>query len=308
MIKKLLYTTALAFSIGLSAFAQIPNSGFENWGAPFSQPQEPTGWLTANLFASPLLTFPNPNPNTASVTQATGVDKHSGTYAAKIVTVKLSYNPDPVNIPDTLGALATGSANLSLQINNGFAYTARPNQLDFFAKYTPSGVDTAFAYVELTKWNGTSRDLVADGALAFGASSAYLAKTINMVYYLSSFPDTCTIVFSSSSQVAPKLGSALYVDELSFTGWNSVNDNNPLAAFVKAYPNPANNNFTIDTELEDAKTVVIYDMLGNVVEKFELQNKIVVIDTRKFAPGMYLYTLFNEKNQSMFTDQLSIVH
>lgn len=306
MIKKLLATTLTIAGFFSAAEAQIPNPGFETWGSTFSQPQEPTGWMSGNLFASPLLTFPNPNPNPTSVTKETGAGAYN-TSSAKITTIVLQYNPDPTSIPDTLGILAIGSANLSLQITQGFPYTARPNQLNFFAKYSPSGVDTAYAYIELTRWNGTSKDLIADGSVMIQSTSSYLQKTINLTYYNSNFPDTCFIAFSSSSDVAPKLGSTLWVDDLSFSGWNSVNDNNPLAEFVKAYPNPAKDNFYLEVDIADAKEVQVFDMIGNYVCSYTLINQQTSIPVSALSNGFYLYSIIDEKGNVMLTDKFSVV-
>src|SRR3989344_8057377 len=119
-MKKQLLSIFSILTIG-SAFAQIPNNGFESWGSSMGEPAQPLSYVSENVIV--ISFFPG---NTASVTQATGVDAFAGTYAAKITTVKVNNNPAPTTIPDTIGLLMLGQVSLSpVALKSGVGWTTR---------------------------------------------------------------------------------------------------------------------------------------------------------------------------------------
>lgn len=297
MKKQLLLTAVLALAFSANSFAQL-NAGFEAWSSPFQQPKEPNNWITANTFASPLLTFPNPNPNPTSAFRDS-TPAYAGVYSMKLVTIDLAYNPDTNTIPDRLGVAVQGSITVtpSFTIKDRIPFTGRPSNVAFAAKYTPVSTDSAFCFFELTKWNTSlmQRDTIAWGFWYTNTTTtSYQVYNITPFYnplLPNAFPDSMYLSFSSSSFWFAQAGSALYADGINLTGWNSTNDEESLSDFVKVYPNPVTESVTISAELESAKQVILYDGLGRKIGMYALKDQKVIINTTEFPEGSYFYSL-----------------
>jgi len=66
--------------------------------------------------------------------------------------------------------------------------------------------------------------------------------------------------------------------------FTSVND--PiLGQAIQVYPNPANEVFTIDSDLEDEFSVVIFNVMGKQIEEITLNERS--IDVSGLPVGMY---------------------
>jgi hypothetical protein len=295
MIKKLLLSAAM-IATAMYAVAQT-NAGFEQWSSSTGQPIEPNGWITANLFASPLLTFPSPNPNDTSAFRIGTPNQAIGTYSAKIETVVLVYNPDPSTIPDTLGVCILGTVQTTpnLVVIDRVPYTARPANLHYKFKYVPNGNDTGYCYVELSKWNGSTRDIIADGYVAhFGSTTSWTDQLQSLTYYMAGFPDSLSIAFSSSG-LAPRVGSAMWLDDLYFMGWNSVEDVYAGSTYLTAYPNPATDMITIGCTLDNAVSLNVYDCIGRTVGTYTLSNKKYILNTAEWKAGNYYYSVVDKE-------------
>lgn len=296
-MKKILLTVFTLTGILTTSVAQI-NGGFETWGATAQQPEEPTGWITANLFASPLITFPNPNPNPTSATKLLPPNAYMGNFSMKMVTVVLVQNPDPQNIPDTLGAAITGSVVISLPnftMYDRVPYTARPATLFFNAKYMPNGVDTASVYMELTKWNGASRDIIQSVWVPIIPSTTWNNYVIplNTSYLLATIPDSMSVGVTASSYYAPRPGSEVHIDNIGFNGWVGMNDQLTESP-VTVYPNPTAGSLSIDASAlgADLLSLEIYDLNGKLVMMHDMRNaSALTIDVNALAAGTYTYLL-----------------
>ncbi len=308
-MKKQVLSVIAASALALTASAQlyIPNDGMETWGTQFGEDQQPTNWVSYNVFT---ISFIDPgNVNPTSVTQATGADAYQGTYAAKITTVDLGDNPDAATIPNRAGILMVGAVSISSPyLRPGYQFTARPQTFEYYAKYTPSGVDTGFCLVALTKWNGTSRDTVAWGYSAHAAAtSAYSLYTIGLIYNASqtnTFPDTAAIIFSSSSS-APQAGSSLWVDALAFSGNVGVEEAQQNNG-VSVYPNPSSSVTYFDVVSGEASTVAVYDMTGREVSRTRIYGKKGAVDTNTLAEGMYTYSILSTDGEPMSRGTFSV--
>ncbi|MDQ3111484.1 MAG: T9SS type A sorting domain-containing protein [Bacteroidota bacterium] len=310
MKKQVLSLFAVA-ALTLTASAQaIPNSGFETWGSSVGEDQQPTGWVSYNVFTAALIDPGNTNPT--SVTQAPTPDNYQGTYSAKITTITLVTNPASPDIPNTGGFLMLGNVSfVSPYIFAGDNFTSRPTTFTYAAKYTPVGNDTAFALVFLTKWNTTtmSRDTVAAGVDYLPlAVSAYTVRNINMLFDAAlnnTIPDTAQILFSSSSSFAPQPGSALWVDALSFSGYNGINES-LLNNGVEVYPNPSSNVTNFDVISEEAYQVVVFDMTGREVNRLMITNKNAKLNSYLMAAGVYTYSVINAENEVLSRGKFSV--
>ncbi|HET6989780.1 MAG TPA: T9SS type A sorting domain-containing protein [Bacteroidia bacterium] len=309
MKKTLLSIFAIA-ALAISASAQlyIPNSGMETWASSVGEDQQPTGWVSYNVFTAPILDPSNTNPT--SVTQAPSPNNYQGTYSAKIVTIDLVTNPSSTTIPNRGGFLMAGSISfVSPYLYSGYQFTSRPTTFSYAAKYTPSGVDTAMCLVALTHWNGTSRDTV---AAAFDylpvAIGSYQVRTVNLIYNVAlnnTFPDTAIIYFSASSLIAPQAGSALWVDALSLSGYNGVNENS-LSAGVDVYPNPSSTITNFDVVSADAYEVVIYDMTGREVNRTAIHNKTAQVPSYDMTQGIYTYSIVTKENNVLSRGKFAV--
>src|ERR1035437_9487781 len=188
MKKIIIISAVLALAI-FNCEAQ-PNPGFENWSTVYNI-EEPDNWQTMNIMS---LVCP---PDALTAFKATGVDKHSGNYALKLITVYSSNNPIPQYLRDTAGYLFTGKVNLSPPaLKYGYAFTDRPEKMDFYAKYHPVGGNTAQAGVLLSKWNGVKQDTIGIGSVKIPAAAAYTLFQIYISYSSTVLPDTAVIFFS----------------------------------------------------------------------------------------------------------------
>ena len=75
-------------------------------------------------------------------------------------------------------------------------------------------------------------------------------------------------------------------------------ENQPIAsntAVIKLgqnYPNPATNKTVIDVSFASSEaTLIVYNVLGKVVEEITVVDKKIVLDVTNYPEGVYLYTL-----------------
>lgn len=192
-MKKKTTTIIILFLTILNCIAQ-PNPGFENWHSEGFY-EVPDDWQTGNILSN---TSP---PNPLFAFKATGIDKHSGTYALKIKTAFVNNNPAPDIISDTVGFVFTGKILVSpVSMKFGFPYTGRPEKFGFWSKYNPVGNDTGDARVILMRWNGITRDTIAFGETNINSTPSYTFFQFNLDYCSTLIPDSLAIVFSSSKK------------------------------------------------------------------------------------------------------------
>jgi hypothetical protein len=292
-------------------YAQIPNSGMETWGtAGFFEPEGPLSYVSANVFASPLVSTLNP----VSVSKGTGADAYSGSFSAKITTVKLVSNPASGSIPDTVGILLLGSVSLasSPPLKSGTSWTERLTSINFHYKYSPVGNDNGAMMAYLTKWNGISRDTIATAAYPITSAASSFTLANGPFVYNNSFPSNATpdslhVYFLSSarpwlnSSLVPnpaKIGSALWIDEAAAIGLNEKYD---LMTKVSVYPNPANEFIHFKSENTNAKTVEIVDLNGKLVASEEFKDKALMFSTDNLTNGLFIY-LIKDKNKALISE------
>jgi hypothetical protein len=301
-----------------TAFAQIPNSGMETWGSMgLGDPNQPTGYVSANYFKSFLVNSSNPT----SVFEATGTDAYAGTKAAKITTVKLISNPASATIPDTVGVLMIGTVSLSSSppLKSGTPWTTRLNSVDFYFKYTPVNNDNGAMMAYLTKWNGTSRDTLATaGYPIVGAVSSYTSASGPFVYNSlfpgTTMPDSLHVYFLSSARPwldnpsvpnPAQVGSELWVDEISATTVG-LKETIKLGTQAKVYPNPSTNYFNISVANEDAVIAEIFDVTGKKITSATMNDSKVRINTENLNEGLYIYSVKDKNNKVIATGKINV--
>jgi hypothetical protein len=306
-MKKQVLSLFAIVALAVTAYAQ-PNAGFETWSSSLGEDIQPTGWVSYNVFTAALIDPGNTNPT--SVTQAPSPNNYQGTYSAKITTIDLVTNPNSATIPNRGSYLMAGSVSFtSPYLHAGYIQTNRPQTFTYAAKYTPVGGDSAFAMVMLSKWNGISRDTIAIGYDYMPvAISAYQNRTVNLIYnssFNNVFPDTGQIFFSASAPFGSQVGSALWVDALAFSGWNSI-DESSLANGVDVYPNPSSTITNFDVVSEEAYQVVITDMTGREVNRLVISNKKAKLDSYLLAAGTYTYSVITKENEVMSRGKFAV--
>ncbi len=298
----ILVIATLNFKLSTLNCLSQPNPGFEKWSTVFGI-QEPDDWQTWNF------TSLGTPPNQLSVFKASGVDKHSGNYAMKIKTIYLNYNPNPQFFPDSTGFAFTGKINLNpITVKYGYPYSGRPEKLEFWAKYYPVGNDTAAAIVALLKWNGTSSDTIALGVLTFGATAQYSLFQLTLHYFLPDIPDTASIGFASTIGSSGRIGSTLYVDDLSFTGWVGIDEPSTYPDNkVKLFPNPVTDNLTLSTDIAEANEALVTDISGKTIGVYKIVDHRVNISTAEFEAGTYFCELRDKKNKILTKSKFTVV-
>lgn len=315
MKKLLLFISASGVVLFVSAQAQ-PTWDFESWTGSGSGIQ-PTGWVSGNAITG----FPFSNPQ--SVFQETTPGKvHGGMYSMKLVTVDLTNNPDPSSIPDPIGIAFPGQISISpLGMKDGFAYSGRPNSVDFWYQYIPVGNDSASCFVILSKWNSSTnmRDTVAVGGTVIKtAASSYMQSSFTLLYLSATLiPDTMRIYFTATcyaSLTCGTAGSTLWVDDITFTGWNGVNEH-LSSNNVVVYPNPASDFLQVSVDaLSEAHLVSIYDVLGKKVCSVELaqetngmNRKTAKVDAKRLPTGAYSYGISDKIGNVLRSGKFNIV-
>jgi hypothetical protein len=307
-MKKLLFTLVIS-GMYLSGFAQAPTLDFESWSG-----NNPSGWVSANA----IMLLGNPQ---SVFNETTAANVHGGVSSMKIVTVTLTNNPDPANVPNPMGAAFPGVVNLSpLSLKDGYQYAGRPTTANFWYKYAPVGADSASCFIMLSKWN-TTRDTIAVGGWVLKtAATSYAQATINLTYdaaFSTMIPDTMRLYYSATCYATLSCGTAgstLWVDDIGFSGWNGVNEN-PNAEGVTLYPNPANEfvNISVDA-LNEAYSVSAFDATGRIISTAALlsatngmNRKSGVINTASLPSGLYSYTVNSKEGIAVRSGKFSVV-
>lgn len=272
------------FTIGtmLSIYAQIPNSGFENWTSGGNY-ETPDSW--GNL-----------NPSTAAHSVYT-VTKGTSAPASGAAYVKLMTKDVGGTI--TPGIIVSGKINeTTLKPLSGIPFTGRPEKLKGKWQYMGYGTDVASFGGWLTKWNTSvnSRDTI---AILSGNTSGMLHSwgdfSFPFVYRSAAIPDTVVLMISSSS-ATPVKNSFIWLDELAFDGTvTSLQEAQNLKPEMSLYPNPASQYVKISfmNSGADKATFILNDNIGNRVVEYiaELNpgsNTIQLdLSSAKIHSGMY---------------------
>jgi hypothetical protein len=295
-MKKIVLSLSALIAFVFTGSAQAPDLHFETWAnVPFGTVQDPQGWASLNTMVS--------LGSVQSVFKET-VSPGGGLAAAKIQTVKVVGaaipNPYTTGNIDTAGILVMGAVSIAPPgIFYGKPLAGRPSTLSFLSKYSPMAGDSAFVLAYLTKWNGSSRDTIAVGKYATGATTAsYAVNSLSMVYdpaFSSVWADTMLVFASSSvySHPGAKIGSTFYLDEMSWSGYTGINSVS-VPSDISFFPNPASNSISF-TSAVNAEAVEIIDITGRKVGIFMMTGNAVTIETSSYPVGMYIFNVLNDK-------------
>jgi len=265
--------------IANALFAQIPNSGFENWTNPNGY-NIPDSW--GNL---------NPVTNSASIyTCLKGTPGSPGTAYLKLISKTVTGMGVQPGIA-VCGVLNT----TTFQAVSGFAYSDRPVSLKGKWQFMANGSDQGYISVYLTKWDAglTMRDTIGEVTyLLPGMVMSWQNFTIPLSYNNNEIPDSAVIIFSASGSV-PVDGSYLYIDNLSFFGTTVGMEEQSDQAGLIIFPNPVIQN-TLIVDFKNREITVdhldIMDLHGNLISRKVMKNQTfpVTINVSTLHAGSYL--------------------
>jgi hypothetical protein len=277
MTKKLLFILTLTFAVSAEA-QNIPNAGFENWSG-FGY-EDPNSWGTLNALG--ILGVP------VSVTKSTS--SHSGAFSAKVETIladlEMSGTPEPFP-----GILFIGSLNvLSQSAVFGTPFTAKPDSLVGWIKYSPVNDDACGVVVQLSKWDAVNmtQEFIGFGIYSSSSpSSSFYRFSVPIDYESQSTPDTLQVtVVSSAEEGQGQVGSAVWIDDLSLI-YNTSSIGELNGSSFEVFPNPVSDELSISSKTVDKMEV--YSATGILIDHIRLDSGLIYIyDTKKLANGLYL--------------------
>ncbi len=263
-----------------SAVQNIQNFSFENW-TPITW-DEPNGWMTSNQWAVSSPTMP----------AVKSTDSYSGSFALELNTIQGQFG-------DTIEGMATNGYFTDMGVLGGVPFTGQPTAVNFFYKYFPSGVDTAWAWIQFKK-NGAQ---INGGGTQLTAGGTYQMSS-NLMPVFSMVPDT----FLMACGAGRNPGSQLIVDHIDFTFPVGINENIKVERIV-TYPNPATDVLNIRFELKtnNIVSVRLLDVTGKIVATKSLGNLTTgtyneSFNTSDFNAGVYFieFTIGDEKTINRF--------
>jgi hypothetical protein len=255
--------------ISMSASAQIPNAGFENWTNG-----QPDGWLGLN-------------------TKQTS-DAHSG---ASAVMGQVGFN-----LPGAPATVGTTGNNVAL----GFPYTGRTGSFTGYYKFSPiAGSNDTISFTALfTKYNANTgnTDMIGAGEVRTSTSAGtYTQFTVPVYWFSSDSPDSaeCGISTAASANGIGTTGTTFEVDDVSFGGSSGVTESiTPSLSLSASVPNPVFSGSKIKYSLanDGPATLTLYDVTGRQIAVLasgyqSAGNHMAIFDGSALPAGMYYYRL-----------------
>ena len=282
----LIFTFLFAFLVA-NVFAQIPNSGFENWTTAGSY-ENLNSWGT---------------PNDACSGPFYRITKSTDNYPTNIGTYSMKIESNTALLP---GFCAYGYEQTQVGTNGTtqFSITGHPTSLTGYYKFAPLNGDTMGILVLL--YNAGVQQSVGSFSTSVAASNW---TSFNIPFSTYTTADSASIVLSTFylspvGHPVPHGNSVLYVDNLNFdnliTGIAELNKTNN----VSVYPNPTNTQFTIETNASEKQIVNIFDVNGKLVLTQTIYGTTNV-DASNFNAGIYNLSLIS--NAGVLNKRLVIV-
>jgi hypothetical protein len=282
-MKKIVSTLTILTS-AFMCFSQNPilNPGFETWTTQASY-DNCTGWGNYNDFYV---------QNGAQPCSFKTIDAHSGNFAIELKSQLIQGD-------SAAGAILSGNFNFDqTEFIPNMKVAKLYDSLEFWYKYTPVATDSFAVLVLFSRWDNAtaSRTTLSLSKFSTGGNvSNWTKQKMKLTPSQNGSPDSCAIVFLSSgggqflnNPTFP--GTALKIDDVTFTGVgsgtpNAIHNYEDNYLKVVAYPNPAQNYFTLNNVDDDA-TIYLINLLGSKIRLHkDINNKINLPDN--IATGLY---------------------
>lgn len=209
--------------------------------------------------------------------------------ASNFLSNNLSSNLGIFYAVDSLAATNSSIAVLNAQIINAgvnTTVTAEQNQKTYNAIYYSYALSHT-----LTSANKSTLQNLAQLCPFTDGLSVYQARALLSYFDSTEYRNPCEYTAGSGS------GSRLS---------NFAKTTSGFVLETKVYPNPANNEIVVASELEDC-TFYLYDLLGRSVIIEKITGKIKV-DVSTLNTGTYLYKIINTNGEIIKADKLIINH
>lgn len=287
-MKTLFTSLALAATTLVSAQA-INNPSFESWNinslSYSTTDSVPMHWWTENCNTSFLTT-----------------DASDGNYAAR-VQGWMSCGIAP-------GVLINGNHPASgMYIDAGTPFAVKPSSISGYYKLTDVAAgDSAAVTIILKKYNTILHrpDTVAFGELALPATNTYSLYTVQLNDLMPNVqPDSIIFVFNSSKHYMVDVNTwvlpNLYVDQIKLQEAVTGIDDPQTGGTVLVYPNPAEEQVTIELDgFEANPSEILVSVLvgsGQTITKVHPDdNNRVVLNRGTLPAGVYLYRVEEGEN------------
>ena len=212
----------------------IPNGGFEDWtlvkgSAVFKNYEEPSmGWASGN---GVIHVAAGADPVCEKST-----DAHQGAFSAKLTTRSIFGQIASGSV--FLGRFALNLANPVASAQRGIPFTgALPRSFRGWMKYEPAASDSGSIYAQLTRWDGSSRQLVASASMIIKQRVSTWTQ-FELMFDGASAAQADTMIVVAASSAAGEFfrgsaGSTMWIDDVVFDYQpSSVNDDATLRTIV----------------------------------------------------------------------------
>lgn len=284
---------AFLFSlITVFGYSQIPNNSFENWTNKGNY-DVPDNWSTMNNTTAEYNLF----------TAVKGTPGNPGNSYLKLTSKTI--NGSVVNAVAVCGKLDT----LTGQAISGFPFSAKPMALSgkwqhMIYTYPEVAQAQGTMKVWLTVWNSNTqqREIVATIDTTFyDMVMSWQNFTFPFTYQSWKYPDSCIIQVNASGSIK-KNYDFVYLDNLNFTGtYVGTEDEKVEMMSFKLFPNPGNNEYTIQlySEKNETAEIKIFSIDGKLVyqNKFEqiIGNQDFQFVLDEIKSGLYNIQLINSE-------------
>jgi len=298
--------------LSTATFAQtIPNSSFESWVQYSAAGSRPEFWTTTDSITMGL------SSNTVH-SALQDLDASNGTYAVKLISSEVIVPFfGTVRGPGVLTNGVISASLTSYSISGGTATAVRSKFFNAEIKYLPdASTDAAVITAALLRRNTLTgnRDTIAIVSDTIDQPlSTYTPVALQFDYrdWVNN-PDSCLILIQSSRGINDPnlaLGSALFVDNLSFSGTIGVDDISATVKQFDVFPSPASSYVRVRASFTDKKSGVLVRVLdtnGKLVAEKELDDAELSFDVNDLSAGNYLMQLIDNQQRHLATRQFSV--
>jgi hypothetical protein len=296
---QLLLVTILLFAFATAkTFAQIPNSGFENWGTS-----------TFDCNGSPE-TYVNPTGWVGGRSKTCGggysIQKVTDSYPVGTGQYSIMVKSDTAKSVNIGGIAMTG--NVTGNLRPIFPITGHPTSLKGYYKFAPLNGDTMHIAIVLFQ-NGI---IVTGGAFTSNASASnWSSFNIPLPAYTAADSGIITLAAYNNAgpppQYVPHGNSVLSVDNLNFDNLIIGISETNVTNRISFYPNPFSSATTFHTDKVLKKAVLaVYNAYGQLVKEINnISGQEITLHRDHLACGLYFIRL-TEDNQTISTEKLLI--